>query len=552
MGRASAPPLERLGPEQLRAAMAVYRDALRAHQEAINRLNVYPVPDGDTGTNMALTVESVLGALDGADDMATTCQAVARGSLLGARGNSGVILSQVLRGLSERWRGLESVGPGEVAEALAQAAQAAYAAVMRPVEGTILTVVRAAAEGATEAAGSGKSLVDVLDAARRGAADALERTPQLLEVLRQAGVVDAGGAGLVLFLDALLHVAAGRELPEPEVTTAPGAVEAGAHAAGEGDTGTGPRYEVMYLLEAPDEAVPAFKEAWAPLGDSIVVVGGDGMWNCHIHTDDIGAAVEAALDHGRPRHIRVTDLHEQVGEERWVLEAGDRAPEPEAPPQPVRTAAVVVAAGSGVHRIFESLGAHGTVSGGPSMNPSTAEVLEAVEAVPAEEVVVLPNDKNVVAVAEAVDGLTGKTVRVVPTRSVPEGLAALLAFDPHADVEDNTAAMAEAAGRVAWGEVTQAVRASSCDVGPIDEGAWLGLSQGGIEVVAPTVVDAATGLLARLVQPDHEVVTVIEGDGAGPDDTGALGDWLAEHHPGVGVEVHRGDQPFYPYLLSVE
>ena len=551
MGTASAPPLERLGPEELRAAMAAYRDVLRAHQEAVNRLNVYPVPDGDTGTNMALTVESVVSAVVDADDMAATCQGIAKGSLMGARGNSGVILSQVLRGLSERWRALESVGPPEVAEALAQASEAAYGAVMRPVEGTILTVVRAAAEGATEAADAGKALVDVLDAARRGAAEALERTPDLLEVLRQAGVVDAGGAGLVLLLDALLHVAAGRALPEPDVVATPRAVEAHA-GAGEAAADGSLRYEVMYLLEAPDDAVPAFKEAWARLGDSIVVVGGDGLWNCHIHTDDIGGALEAALDHGRPRDIRVTDLTEQVEEERWVREAGGVAPEREASPRPGGTAVVVVAAGSGVHRIFESLGAHRALSGGPSMNPSTAEILEAVEAVPADEVVVLPNDKNVVAVSEAVDGLTAKTVRVVPTRSVPEGLAAVLAFDPEVGVDENVGTMAEAASHVVWGEVTQAVRASSCEVGPIEEGAWLGISPDGIEVVASTVVDATTGLLARLVGPDHEVVTVIEGDGAAPDDTRAVGDWLAEHHPDVGVEVHRGGQPFYPYLLSVE
>jgi DAK2 domain fusion protein YloV len=558
MTPASGPPLERLGPEDLRAVMAVYRDTLRAHQESVNRLNVYPVPDGDTGTNMALTLESVVSAVEGAEDMPGTCQAIAKGSLMGARGNSGVILSQVLRALCNCWRDVDSLGAREMAEALALASDAAYGAVMRPVEGTILTVVRAAADGAGDAAGRDKALVDVLDGARSGAADALERTPEQLAVLKQAGVVDAGGAGFVLFLDALLHVAAGRALPEPEEVDAeaPARDEAPAGDAAPSDAeDSSPRYEVMYLLEAPDDAVPAFKEAWAEIGDSIVVVGGEGTWNCHIHTDDVGAAVEAAIECGRPRNIRVTDLTDQVEEERWVREAGERGPDHPASGasgEPVGTAVVAVAAGAGVQRILRSLGAQGAVTGGPSMNPSTAEILEAVEAAPAEHVVVLPNDKNVVAVAEEVDGLTAKTVRVVPTHSVPEGLAALVAYDPQAGVDENAEAMAEAAGAVVWGEVTQAVRASSCDAGPIDEGAWLGLSEQGIQVVAPTLVEAATALLAKLVGDDHEVVTLLEGDGADPGDTTAVGEWLAEHRPGVDVEIHRGEQPFYPYLLSVE
>ncbi len=552
METVDATPLERLGPEHLRSVMSVYRDALRAHQDVVNRLNVYPVPDGDTGTNMALTVESVVSAVDGARDMASTCHAIARGSLLGARGNSGVILSQILRGVSERCREAEWAGPGEVADALAVAAEAAYKAVMRPVEGTILTVVRAAAEAAGEAAARGKALVDVLDAARSGAAEILERTPEMLPVLKQAGVVDAGGAGFVLFLDALLHVVSGRQVPEPEAiehAPAPGGAEAPASVGAE-EHASDLRYEVMYLLEAPDEAVDAFKEAWAAIGDSIVVVGGDGVWNCHIHTDDIGAAVEAAIDCGRPRDIRVTDLRDQVEEERCLREARS-GPVSQDPAETVPTAVVAVAAGEGIQRIFRSLGA-ATVTGGPSMNPSTAEILDAVEAAPAQHVVVLPNDKNVVPVAEAVDGLTAKTVRVVGTMSVPEGFAALLEYDAQGDADQNTEAMAEAAGRVVWGEVTQAVRATGSDAGRIDEGDWLGLSAGGLEVVAPTMAGAATGLLEKLVGSHHEVVTVVEGEGASAEVTSTLRDWLAQHRPGATVEVHDGGQPHYPYLLSVE
>ena len=537
--------LERLAAGDLRAAATAYRDALRAHQEALNRLNVFPVPDGDTGTNMALTLESVVSAFDG-DDMVGTCKALAQGSLMGARGNSGVILSQVLRGIADTCRERESAGAPEVAEALEAASAGAQAAVMRPVEGTILTVARAAAEGARDAASSGKPLVDVLDAARREATDALARTPELLPVLKQAGVVDAGGAGFLLLLDALLHVAAGRPLPPPpEAPAGPVAAPVREEAAGPHDL----RYEVMYLLEAPDEAIPAFKREWAGIGDSIVVVGGDGTWSCHIHTDDVGAAIEVALGHGRPREIRVTDLRDQVEEERWVREAADAVPQGGDPPT---TAVVAVATGEGIGRIFRSLGVHEIVAGGQSMNPSTAQILEAVEAVPSAEVIVLPNNKNIVPVAEQVDALTDKTVRVVPTTGIPEGIAALLDYDPQAPADDNAKAMAEAAGRVVSGEVTRAVRSSSSEAGPVQEGDWLGLSSRRIEAVAPTLVEAATGLLDKLVADDHEIVTVIEGSGANAGETARICDWLHEHRPEVDVEVHHGGQPLYAYLFSVE
>ncbi|PLS74927.1 MAG: hypothetical protein CYG61_10090 [Actinobacteria bacterium] len=558
-------PLERLEPGHLKAAVTAYRDALRSHQETVNRLNVFPVPDGDTGTNMALTLESVVAALEQADDMAGVCQAISQGSLMGARGNSGVILSQVLRGIAQCCQGNEAVSGADMAEALGAARNAAYKAVMNPVEGTILTVVKGAAEAAAAAAAAAEdedpALVALLEAAHRGAAEALARTPELLAVLHRAGVVDAGGAGFVLFLDAFLHVVDGRPLPEapaPAATTVAGpapkaaeAAEAGAGTAHDHDLG--PRYEVMHLLEAPDEAVERLKQAWAGLGDSIAVVGGDGTWNCHVHTDDIGAVIEAAIECGRPHRIRVTDLHEQVEAEHC---AGDQA---EAAPEPIVTTAVVaVTAGDGLAEMFRSLGAHRIVAGGQSMNPSTAQLLEAVEAAPAADVVILPNNANIVAVAAQVDDLATKAVRVVPTRSIAEGLAAMLEFEEGAPAEANETAMAKAATQVVSGEIAQAVRASTCSAGPIAAGDWLGLSSRGIEVVAGTLTDAAVSLLDRLVVADdgdahgHEVVTVIEGADSSPTDTRAITAWLAEHRPGVQAEVHHGGQPLYPYLFSIE
>jgi dihydroxyacetone kinase-like predicted kinase len=307
----------------------------------------------------------------------------------------------------------------------------------------------------------------------------------------------------------------------------------------------------MYLLEAPDQAVPAFKEVWAGIGDSIVVVGGEGLWNCHIHTDDIGASIEAAIDIGRPRRIRVTDLLEQVEEERWVREgAGSEVDQPAG--RDVVTAVVAVATGDGIRRIFRSLGVQTIVAGGQSMNPSTAQLLEAVEASGASEVVVLPNNKNIIPVAEQVDALTDATVRVVPTRGIAEGFAALLAYDPDAPASDNAKEMAAAAEAVVAGEVTRAVRESSCDVGPIAAGDWLGIARQGIVAVESSLAGAVTGLMDRLVGPDHEMVTLIEGEGSTAADTRRATEWLAEHRPGVEVEVHHGGQPLYPYLLGVE
>jgi DAK2 domain fusion protein YloV len=416
---------------------------------------------------------------------------------------------------------------------------------MRPVEGTILTVVKAAAEGAA----TGDSLTSVLDRARTNAADALEQTPEQLPVLKQAGVVDAGGAGFLLLLDALLHVVDDRPLPDPPAVPAAPDLDAIAIDEAHHDSVSDLRYEVMYLLEAGDDTIPAFKNVWAGIGDSIVVVGGDGLWNCHIHTDDIGAAVEAALDAGRPRNIRVTDLMEQIEEERWVREA---EAEPEAAQKHVPTAVVAVATGAGLQRIFHSLGVQRIVAGGQSMNPSTAEILEAVEAAAADEVLILPNNKNIIPVAEQVDELTEKVVRVVKTTDVAEGFAALMEYDPEAPADDNVRAMTDAKDRVASGEVTRAIRASTCAAGPIAEGDWLGITDNDIVVVAQSLEDAACGLLAKLVTDDNEIVTVIEGEGASAACTRRISEWVGEQRPGAGVEVHHGGQPLYPYLFSVE
>ncbi|MGQ0802285.1 MAG: DAK2 domain-containing protein [Actinomycetota bacterium] len=546
--------LDQLAATDFRGVVVAYRDALRSHQDELNRLNVYPVPDGDTGTNMALTLESVVGELDGAEGMAEVCRAISHGSLMGARGNSGVILSQILRGLADTFSDLDAASADDVVAGLRRAADAAYQAVLRPVEGTILTVVRAAAEAAEAAHGDGAELTGILERVEVAAHHAVGQTPELLPVLKEAGVVDAGGRGFELLIDAFLHVIDGRPVPEPEVVATPPAVEAHLH----GEEASSLRYEVMYLLEADDSTIPAFKDTWGALGDSIVVVGGDGLWNCHVHTNEIGAAIEAGIEAGRPAKIRVTDLVEQVEEEQWVREQTDVGPGDEdtaeipAPTEPVTTAVVAVGVGSGVQRLLTSLGVHAIVAGGQSMNPSTAQILEAVERSPADSVIVLPNNKNIVPVARQVDALCERRVEVVPTNAVVEALTALVAYDPHAPLESNVASMHEAVDRVRTGEVTQAVRDSVADCGPIAAGDWIAITRSGICAVAPSAGEAAIRLVEELLDVDSELVTVLVGAEARPADRVRLEEHLADAHPKVEVEVHEGNQPLYPFLVGVE
>lgn len=540
--------------DTFRSVVITFRDALVANKGVINALNVYPVPDGDTGTNMSLTLESVVADLpDPGASMEDICQAVAHGSLMGARGNSGVIMSQILRGLTSGLSGLEVVDGTAFAAALTGAAEAAYGAVGNPVEGTILTVVRVAGETAQALADAGTTeLLPVLEAARAGAAEALEQTPELLPVLAEAGVVDSGGTGLLLFFDAALNVLDQREIEAPVMPdgasipdTAPVRPSDDDHSA-LADL----RYEVMFLLDAPDDKINGFKEAWAEIGDSIVVVGGDGIWNCHIHSDDIGASIEAAIDVGRPHKIRVTDLLEEVEEQEWVKQAAAEAAITDVDPS--TTAVVAVSVGAGVSEIFGSLGVQHVVTGGQTMNPSTKELLAAVDALPADGVIILPNNKNIIAVAEQVGTESNKPVAVVQSKSIIDGMAALVAYDPEADLQHNASEMSEVLEEVVHGEVTQSVRDTSAEGFEISVGDWLGLAEGKIAAVESDSVAAAVGVIDALVGNDHEIVTIVSGEDATDAETLALVAQIELSHPDIEAEVHSGGQPLYPFIIGVE
>jgi DAK2 domain fusion protein YloV len=533
--------------------------ALEDAREEIDALNVYPVPDGDTGTNMFLTVVAAREAVRRAaavepgepvPDRDAVLEAFARGALLGARGNSGVILSEMLGAIVRRVADSDPAQRNAVvmAEALQAATTASYAAVQEPVEGTMLSVVKAASEAAaTRAADDGARVSDVFTAAAAAAREALARTPDQLAALRDAGVVDAGGRGVSVILDAAEHVLTGRR-PTP-VPTPIGvhSIPVPTRGVSAGDlTPGGPGYEVMYLLDAEEERVAPLRAALASLGDSLVVVGGQGLWNVHVHVDDVGAAIEAGITAGRPHRIRVTHFADQIDHARG------------AHPSTPRTgrAVVAVAAGPGLRALFEQAGAH-VVDGGPGRRPSTGELLEAVIASGAAEVLVLPNDADSLRTAQlaasSAESESGITVAVIPTRAQVQGLAAMAVHEPGRSFDQDVLEMTATARQTRQGAITVAARRAMTMAGPCEPGDVLGVIGGDFAVVGQDRLAVATSVLDRLLGGGGELATIVSGaDDEGGGLARACADWLEAHHPVVDVVVYDGGQDRYPLLVSVE
>jgi uncharacterized protein len=522
-------------------------DALAAAREEIDALNVYPVPDGDTGTNMYLTFESARQALADCDrpGLAQALTVFGRGALLGARGNSGVILSQMLRAGAEQLVTGDPREPGRLlADTLSLAAAGAYAAVGEPVEGTMLTVARAAADAAQAAVPSLPAELTaqmglVITAAADAARVALEATTEQLEALRNADVVDAGGRALCVILDAAQLALTGRR-PPPYVRRRPAP---GPLAVGEADlSADGPGYEVMFLLDADDAALPTLRGRLAGLGDSLVVVGGDGLWNVHVHVDDVGAAIEAGIEAGRPHRIRVTHFAEQI-----ARLAAERRP-------PATRGVVAIAAGAGLRRLFEDAGAVVLV-GGPGRRRSTGEILEAVRSSGAREVVVLPNDTDSIAAAEAAADAArddGVMTTVIPTRAQVQGLAAVAVHDPARRFGDDVVAMTAAAGHARHAAVTVAVRDAITSAGRCRRGDVLGVVDGDFAVVGDDMASVAIQVTERLLSGGGEMVTLVRGLECGDDLCTAVESAVTAAHPGTEVLVYDGGQERYPLLIGVE
>ncbi len=535
--------LEVLDAVAVRRWCSTGRQGLAAARAEIDDLNVYPVPDGDTGTNLLLTMEAVDDAVRAApDDTAATVRAMAHGALMGARGNSGVILSQLLRGLAEV---LEVDGsPAGVRRALARAAELAYAAVARPVEGTLLTVARECAEAVAALDGN---LAEVVRAARSAAAASLRRTPDLLPALAAAGVVDAGGRGLCVLLEALEKVVTGDDEAGASVAQVLVPRDRSGLAAAREAGADEFAYEVQYLLrDATDEGAERLRDRLSGLGDSLVVVGGPptspGLFNVHVHVNDVGAAVEAGLDAGRPFRITVTRFVDQLsGGQPAVAGRTGRA-------------VVAVAPGAGLHELLGGSGAV-VVDAGPTSRPSTAELLASVRAAGAAEVVLLPNDASTLAVASAAASAAreeGYHVAVVPTRSAVQGLAALAVADADRPFEDDVAAMAEAAGSTRFGEVTLAVREAVTMAGICRPGDVLGLLEGDVALLGVDLEAVALELVDRMLAGGGELVTVVTGADAPAGAAERLRTSVEHAHPAVEVVVYDGGQPHYPLLVGVE
>ena len=528
------------------------QQALGEAREEIDALNVFPVPDGDTGTNVYLTFEAAAAAMDDAagDDLPRALRALGEGALLGARGSSGVIVSELLRAVGENLAAPLPAGAGpdvgrRLAEAMTRAADAAYAAVAEPVEGTMLTAARAAADAAGTAAGGGGGLAEVVTAAAEAGRVALARTPDQLDVLRVAGVVDAGARALCVLLDAAETAVTGRRPPSvPAGRWRRGATRTPAARPSSAPPAGGPAYEVMYLLDAPDDRVDELRTALAPLGDSLVVVGGSGLWNVHVHVDDVGAAVEAGVAAGTPRRIRVTHLAEQSALRAAAVEPGSAG----------TRGVVAVAAGPGLEELFASAGAT-VIAGVPGRRCSTGEILGAIRRTGCAEVVVLPNDPDTLTVAEAAAHAArdrGIRVSVVPSRAQVQGLAAVAVHDRGRRFEDDVVAMSAAAAHTRHGAVTVAHGDAITTAGPCRAGDALGVVDGDFAVVGDDLDGVAMAGVARLLAGGGELVTLVTGRDADAKLARAVAEQVRRDHPEVDTVVYDGRQSRYPLLVAVE
>jgi uncharacterized protein len=519
---------------------------LEAHRHRIDDLNVYPVPDGDTGTNLTLTLRSMVETLDAST--ATTSEEVAkdlsRAALMGARGNSGVIFSQIVRGFVEVLGEYRDASTPRLRRAFRGASDAAYRAVKRPVEGTMLTVIREMAEEAERKENRRLEPHELLRAVLARGEDALSRTPTMLDVLRDAGVVDAGGAGLVEITRGLTLELAGEPLPDAPVEGQALSFDAIHQEL------SAYRYCTVFVVEGENLDLDGLEAELEKIGDSLLVVGDSSALKVHVHTDEPGTALAAGTALGVVEGVEIANMHAQTAQREERLTEAPVGVGGGASLPTLETGLVAVCPGQGNRRLFESLGATKVIEGGQTMNPSTAEIVEAIEAVPADEVLVLPNNSNVVLTAEQAAALASKPVRVIPSRSVQAGLAAMGRYIPTNSPDENEADMREALESVRTGEVTVASRDAELDGVQIAKGMYLGLVEDAAVSAGGSLQEVALEVVGRVLDGERGWLGILTGEGAPPVD-----DLLAAvnaAHPEVDVEVHVGGQPHYPLLVVAE
>jgi len=531
---------------QLLAALNAAAHWLEQHAAAVDALNVFPVPDGDTGTNMSLTLSGALKNVAPDPSCATVADRVKYWAMMRGRGNSGIILSQVLRGMAQGLNGQDRMGAPELAAALAQASATAYKAVLKPVEGTMLTVMREASEAATATlADPHATMLLVLDAAVQGARASVDRTPTLLKTLRDAGVVDSGGEGLFLILEGMLRYARGESVEYD--AGEPVAAMSFDDIHGPDDFG----YCTNFLIRGDDMPYDTIRTTLAAMGQSAVIVGDEALIKVHIHLLRPGEALNYAIDFGALEQIEITNMDVQRAQlhERSNVPTSQRSNVEELDTQ---VGVVAVAPGLGFAALFRSLHAGEVVGGGQTMNPSTEDLLAAIERLPQHDVIVLPNNSNVIMAARQTANLTQRRIEVLPTKTAPQGIAALLAFNYQAGIEQNARAMTTAIGQIHTGEVTTAVRDAAIDGISVRAGQTIGLLDGDLVTADDDRNAVIEDLLGRMELGDREIVTIYFGEALNRADAEALAEHIQERFADVEVEVQDGGQPLYDYIISAE
>jgi uncharacterized protein len=545
------------GGQDLKRVLAAASAWLARNIDALNALNVFPVPDGDTGTNMALTMQAAMKMIE--ESPSHNCSEIAgalsHGALMGARGNSGVILSQIWRGFSDGIEGKERITAADFAEGVAAATATAYRAVLKPVEGTILTVIRETGEAAQKAAQQQDSFAYVLDEIAKAAKASVARTPQLLDKLKAAGVVDAGGQGLFVIFDGMRRYAAGEEIEKLVVEKAAGAEVASLTGGGmveHGEYG----YCTNFIVVGGGWRFEEVRDRIAALGDSAVIVGDDRIVKVHIHTEEPGTVLSVATALGSLRQVSIVDMQEQHDEYVGAHVAGGSphgpAEEPEEEVPTGRIAVLAVASGAGMVKAFRSMGATAIIEGGQTMNPSTEQFLKVIEKMPQDEVILLPNNGNIVMTARQTASLTKKKIGVVPTDTVPQGMSALLALNMEADVESNVAAMSRAAQGVETGEITRAIRDANVNGLAVKEGDIIGLQNNNLVLTGKERDDVAWQLLEWMSAEEREIITIYWGNSVTQEDAEAFHSRVQERYSNAEVELIEGSQPLYDYIISAE
>ena len=530
---------------------------LEAKKEWINELNVFPVPDGDTGTNMTMTIMSAASEVSALEspDMETLAKAISSGSLRGARGNSGVILSQLLRGFTKGVRKHDKLDALTIAAAMERAVETAYKAVMKPKEGTILTVAKEAALKAAEIAPEAEELQPFFEEIFAHAEATLARTPEMLPVLKEAGVVDSGGQGLLEVLRGAIDGFMGKEIDYSVFEKSAGPAVTKISPQAEADIKFGYCTEFIILLDKPvsEEEEHNFKNFLTSIGDSIVVVADDEIIKVHVHTNHPGQAIERALTYGALSRMKIDNMREEH-QEKLIKDAEKLAKEQEEEQLPAKeTGFIAVSAGDGLTDIFRELGVDYLIEGGQTMNPSTEDMLNAIAKVNAETIYIFPNNKNIILAANQARDLTeDKKIVVVPTKTVPQGITAMISFVPEKSAEENAEVMEEAVSKVQTGQITYAVRDTRLDDKEIHEGDIMGIGDKGILAVGSSKEKVAEDTIAAMMTEDAEVISIYYGADTSEESAEKLAASVEELYPECEVELNRGGQPIYYYIISVE